>query len=340
MNSYVMAADVEAKMALHVLPAAITEHLPISCIIPTRNRPDPLRRALVSLAAQDVLPTELIFIDASGDDASHKVANDFAPAFAARGCQIRWEAAVIAGAAPQRNQGVRLTTQPVIAFFDDDIVLEKNCLASLYKALMSDSRVGGVNAMITNQRYHPPGRVSRLMFGLMRGRAQTSYAGCLLGPAVNLLPEDREDLPEIVPVEWLNTTCTLYRREALPCPPFPDVFGGYSMMEDVALSARVARNWKLANVRTASIFHDSQPGDHKSSPLVLAQMELVNRHYVMTDVLGHRQVRDYLRLALWEVFQLLVCALQKRLGREFWFTLRGKWLGLRTIVANGVSRSA
>jgi GT2 family glycosyltransferase len=308
---------------------------PISCVIPTRDRPEALRRTLGSLAAQDELPAELILIDASRDDASRKVVDDFAAAFASRGCAIRWQSAMITGAAPQRNQGVRLATEPVIAFFDDDIFLEKDCLPSLHKALMSDVRMGGVNAMITNQRYFPPGFVSRFMFRLMRGRAETSYAGNLLGPAINILPEDREDLPQIVPVEWLNTTCTLYRREALPDPPFPDFFSGYSMMEDVALSIRVAVNWKLANARTARIFHDSQPGAHKDNVAVLSKMELVNRHYVMTNILGCRRVRDYARLALWEAFQLLVCGLQKRLSSEFWATLRGKWLALQVIVGSG-----
>ena len=310
----------------------MTEYLRISCVIPTRHRPEPLRRVLASLAVQCALPTELILIDASQDDASHKVANDFAVPFAARGCTIRWEAAVVVGAAPQRNQGVKLATQPSIAFFDDDIIFENDCLTHLHKALLSDPCRGGVNAMITNQRYFPPGRVSRLVFRLMRGRAEPSYAGCLLGPAVNILPEDRDDLPEIVPVEWLNTTCTLYRSEALPDPPFPDFFSGYSMMEDVALSVRVARDWKLANVRTARIFHDSQPGAHKDNVAAVSKMELVNRHYVMTHLLDQRRVRDYARLALWESFQLLVCAFRKRLGPEFWSTLNGKWNGLRVIV--------
>ena len=316
------------------------EYLPISCVVATRHRPEPLRRALESLAADDALPAELIFVDASRDDATRKMANDLRLMLAFRGCTICWVPAVIAGAAPQRNQGVTLATQPVIAFFDDDIVFEKNCLPMLYEALRADECMGGVNAMITNQRYLPPGLVSRSMFRIMRGRTQASYAGCLLGPAVNILPEDREDLPTVVPVEWLNLGCTLYRREALPFPPFPDFFNGYSMMEDVALSVRVSRSWKLGNVRTARILHDSQPGDHKRSVLALAQMELVNRHYVMTEVLGRRRIGDYTRLALWEVFQLLVCAVQQRLGREFWSTLKGKWLGLRAIFRRTAMRHA
>src|SRR5204863_9646194 len=130
---------------------------------------------------------------------------------------------------------------------------------------------GGVSALIVNQKYHPPGAISRAVFTLMHGRSERTFAGRVIGPGINLLPEDREDLPEIVPVEWLNTTCTIYRRVALPSPPFDSVFTGYSMMEDLTLSLRVGQKWKLANARTARIFHDSQPGPHKSCATELAR---------------------------------------------------------------------
>lgn len=113
------------------------------------------------------------------------------------------------------------------------------------------------------------------------------------------------NLPAVVPVEWLNTTCTLYRREALPAPVFPPHFTGYSMCEDLTLSLTVGKKWKLANARTARIFHDSQPGEHKRSFIRLAAMELVNRHYVMSQVLGRRRVFDYARLVAWEAFQVV-----------------------------------
>ena len=90
---------------------------------------------------------------------------------------------------------VRECRHSVIGFFDDDILFEPDCIARLWRALQSDAGLGGVNAMITNQRYQSPGRVSRMMFRWMAGRREASYAGRVLGPAVNLLPEDRDDLP-------------------------------------------------------------------------------------------------------------------------------------------------
>jgi hypothetical protein len=104
-------------------------------------------------------------------------------------------------------------------------------------------------------------------------------------------------------------------------------------MEDVTLSLMVGRRWKLANARTARIYHDSQPGSHKVDPKVIAEMQLVNRHYVMTKVLGRSRFTDYLKLLLFELFSL-VSTLQVPAGRmAFVPTLRGKARACRLLLA-------
>jgi GT2 family glycosyltransferase len=261
-----------------------------------------LQRTIESLAAQGVQPLEIIVVDASDNPKTQQICEEGVLGLSS---QMRWIKSLECGAATQRKQGVAVATQSLIWFLDDDILFEPDCVRRLWSAIESDQQLGGVNAMIVNQRYQMPGAISRFMFTLMHGRAEKTFAGKVIGPAINLLPEDRDDLPDVVPVEWLNTTCTMYRREALPSPPFDSFFHGYSLMEDLALSIRVAeRGWKLANVRTARIFHDSQRGEHKSDVAARAQMELINRHYVMTKVLRKRGSLDYLRLAAWELFQL------------------------------------
>lgn len=306
----------------------MSEALSASAVIPTRLRAAVLAKTLDSLLLQDRLPAELVVVDASPDAATRDVVEAFERKTTGQ-VAVRCLQAAMAGAAVQRNQGVAAATQPVIWFFDDDILFEPQCVARLWSALHSAPDIGGVNAMIINQRYQPPGRVSRCMFRLMADESCGTYAGRVLGPAVNLLPEDREDLPEVVPVEWLNTTCTMYRREALPQPPFPAHFTGYSLMEDVTLSLTVGRRWRLVNARTARIFHDSQPGSHKADPAALAEMELVNRHYVMTQVLGRRGWTDHLRLVTWELFQMIAALASKPAPRLLLGDWRGKWRAVR-----------
>jgi glycosyltransferase involved in cell wall biosynthesis len=280
-------------------PLVVT--LPISAVVPTRHRTISFRATLASIAGQSTQPYEVIVVDASDDTSTERLCKEGIPGLLS---QIRWFRAKRKGAAAQRNEGIQCATQQFIAFFDDDILFEPECIDRLWSALVSDPKMGGVNATITNQMYSPPGRVTRVLLPVLAGRRLPSYAGRVLGPGINQLPADDPTFPEVVPVDWLNTTCTLYRRIALPDPPFPDHFTGYSMCEDLTLSLTVGRNWKLANARTARIFHDSQPGDHKRSHARLAAMELVNRHFVMTRVLRRQGVGDYLRFALWEAFQV------------------------------------
>jgi GT2 family glycosyltransferase len=227
---------------------------------------------------------------------------------------------------------VEQATQPFIWFFDDDIVFEENCVEQLWDAMSSDTRLGGVNAMIVNQQYATPGPASRCMFQLLSREKRQSYAGRIIGPAVNLLPEDRDDLPAIVPVDWLNTTCTIYRREALPDPVFDPFFEGYSLMEDVALSLRVAqRGWQLANARCARIRHNSEMGEHKANPVALSAMELRNRFYIMTNILGKKTFPDYVRLALWELFTLSSVIAKGDLKRSA-AEINGKLRALRDLI--------
>ena len=245
---------------------------------------------------------------------------------------VIWQKALTLGAAAQRNQGVASSTQRFIWFFDDDILFEPLCVERLWHAIEGDPRLGGVNAMITNQRYQAPGCLSRCIFTTLHGSDESTFAGRVIGPAINFLPEDRGDLPDVVLTEWLNTTCTIYRREALPSPAFDSVFTGYSLMEDLTLSLRVAKTWQLANARTARIFHDSQPAAHKADTRKLAEMGLVNRYYVMTKILERRGLSNHIQLFLWEICQIISIVLTKNTRPLFLEFCLGKWRGVLALL--------
>lgn len=310
--------------------------LPVSVVIATRNRTASLLRTLNSFFSQSAVPREFVIVDASENNLTveglQRISGCVVPPTV-----IRREHASVSGAAAQRNEGVSSAAEKYLLFCDDDVDLEPDCISRLWSAITSAQDFGGVSAMVTNQRYSSPGKVTRLVFRLLHGRTEETFAGKVLGPAVNLLPEDRDDLPEIVPTEWLNTTCTMYRRDALPTPVFDPYFTGYSLMEDLALSLRVAqRGWKLANARTARIFHDSQPGEQKSDPVARAEMELINRLYVMKNVLGRHSLEDYLKLILWECWGI-VSSLGSQPIHHATASLQGKAKALAKVLRAGVS---
>jgi len=302
-----------------------------SAILPTYNRPVALRKMLDSLADQSAQPIEMIVVDASTDNATELLCKSQIPNLITK---IVYYRAIDVGAARQRNQAIAYASQPTILLLDDDITFEPDCLMRLWAALQSDPALGGVNAMIINQQYSAPGPVSHFLFRFLHGREEDSYAGLCIGPGLNLLPEDRPDLPETVSVEWLNAGCTLYRRTILPQPPFPSHFHGASILEDLALSLVVGKHWKLANARTARIYHDSQSGDHKRNIAELSRMELVNRHYVMKHILQRHKINDYWKLCVWELFVLITSARSLHSGLHLPAIIRGKWRGIREILSS------
>jgi glycosyltransferase involved in cell wall biosynthesis len=302
---------------------------PISAIIPTAYRPGVLRCTLLSLSEQNVQPDEIIIIDASDNDETMLVCNE---SFKSLRSKIIYRRAIQKGAATQRNEGMAIAANDFIFFCDDDILFEPFCMERLWAAINSDTTIGGVNAMITNQRYLKPGKITNALYRFMNGKKLDTYAGKCLGPAWNLLPEDDDTLPDYYKVDWLNLGSTIYRKEALPNPVFPVHFKGYSMMEDLTLSSIVGRNWQLYNVRTARIFHDSQPGSHKSNIFELSKMESVNRYYIMTFILGRNTFKDHIKMLVFETFSISARLTSLKGFKQLPSILSGKMAALITIL--------
>lgn len=312
----------------------MSHQLSVSVIMATRSRPLFVERTLKSIFDQSHIPAQVIVVDGSSDRQTEDVVirlNKFLPVW------VEWEKAEHLGAAVQRVQGLKLAKHAIIWFVDDDIVLDPECTIRLWSCFSMKSNVGAVSAMLTNQCYTKPGLFTMALLLIMHGKWEKSYAGKLIGPAWNLLPEDDVKLPDYVACDWLNTTCTMYFQEALPQPVFDSFFKDYSMMEDVALSATIAKKYDLFNARTARVFHDSQPGIHKDNIFRLSRMALVNRYWVMTRVL-HRQGPGYIcKLALFETVGLLTTLRSLKGWRSFPAALVGKINGWVIIACCGKS---
>lgn len=278
------------------------QDLPVSAIIATKDRCQALREMFESLNEQSVWPAELILCDGSGNTETQVMCQQLEKQMKTK---LIYHKASRLGAAKQRAEILPLAKHPYILFMDDDIEFDVDCLLKMWLAIQSNDCIGGVNAMVKNCQYTKPGKISEWLFAFLNSEKKSNYAGLCLGPAVNLLPADFDTLPEIVPVEWLNTTCVLYRREALPEPLFSDFFEGYSFAEDLSLSLHVGKKWQLVNARTARILHKNLPGEHKKSAVLMGRMELVNRHYVMTTILNRRSISDYFKLFLFEFYNLM-----------------------------------
>lgn len=270
--------------------------LPISAIIPTLDRRERLLRTVASVLAQDPRPAEIIIVDASSAPAT-------AADFATGSTVIRCHPAATRGAAAQRNQGVAHATQPFVLFLDNDVDLEPGCLAALWAVLQTSPRLGAAGVVLSNQHYHPPGRVLRFIYRLLGCPGQGPLAAKICGPALNFLPAP--DSPTGA-AEWLNLCCTLCRVEALPQPPLLPFFTGYSLLEDAALTAHMHRRWELAALPAARVYHDYRAAAYKDRIFARERMEVTNRWFVMTRILQRRHFGWTLRFACYQLLMLLL----------------------------------
>lgn len=276
----------------------VVQKLSCSVVIATRNRPGPLEECLLSLATQTVAPSLVIIVDSSNGKDTQRVVTKISQASTT--CYSYVSTSVVS-AARQRNLGAEQVSTDLVLFLDDDVVLEADFVEEIVRAFADDTekRVGGVGGTMANMVYKEPSGINRLLLGVCLGRLRGTYAGQVVGPAVNFIPADPPKT--IQQVDWLPSTACAYRTTVFRSKRFGDSFEGYSFAEDLHLSTRVAKTHILLNTTFARLIHkDLGATTHRNWSAVSESM-VVNRHMIMTTVLGKTRVLDYARLIFYEI---------------------------------------
>lgn len=253
----------------------------LSVVIATVDRAKHLEEAFNTFLPQTRPFDEIIIADSSSNSETEKLVGDWADRL-----PLIYLKCNIPGAAIQRDIGVKASTGDIVFFLDDDILLENKYVEEIARIFEQDvdGKTGGVSGTIINQTYGTPSQLTRLYLCMMAGKCRESYAGMIIGPAINLLPEDTG--PDQKPVEWIPSGVCAYRKIAIEeVSGFGDFFKGYSMCEDVYLSARVAKNWRLLNTRKARLFHKDLGGQTHRNWHDIGRMSVINRWMVVREVL-------------------------------------------------------
>lgn len=120
----------------------MSSHNPlVSIVIITRHRPHLIGDCVRHVLAQDYTPFEIIVVDASDDDATARaLPND------PRVCYLHLENA--AHQIPRsRNEGIRCSRGEIIAFIDDDSLVQPGWLRQLV-ADYTSPQIGGVGGLV------------------------------------------------------------------------------------------------------------------------------------------------------------------------------------------------
>jgi GT2 family glycosyltransferase len=184
-------------------------------VVITRNRPDILRQCLERLADQSIRPFETVVVDSSDDDRTKRVCSKFTGV-----TYVRFERGK--NRMPTaRNLGILHSRAGVVAYLDDDCLVDEDWVEQLGQTYASHPSAAGVGGRITDARWKydptaPVGRVDEL------GRVTSNFFGDPGGaPAVDILPGGNMSFRR----EWLERvggfdpgyTCTNHREDPDLC---------------------------------------------------------------------------------------------------------------------------
>src|SRR3989338_2978057 len=130
----------------------------LAVIIPTKDRRDDMIRLLKSIAAQDVIPAQVIIVDGGVDPVKRE---DWERC----GLEVDYVRKIPPSLTAQRNAGVAVLRPEItlVSFLDDDIELEKDALGNMMKFWDSAGRdTGGASFNITTDSYKRPVPVEKI----------------------------------------------------------------------------------------------------------------------------------------------------------------------------------
>ena len=227
-----------------------------SIIIPTKDRPEELRRFLRSLETQEVIPDQIIVVDGS-DHPIRGIVEEF------EGLPIDYIPIRPPGLVKQRHAGVNALKAdiPVFGFFDDDIVLEPGAFGAMHEFWEKHfADYGGFGMNIINageciqQGYDWFTHLFMIRDSRQPGSVLKSCRSTPYCPA----NKDRQ-------TQWLCGGATFWKREIFKEINFDPWFKGWGMSDDLEFSTRVTRKYKLAVVADAKVRHletPTQSGKH------------------------------------------------------------------------------
>jgi len=290
----------------------------LAVIIPTKDRHEELRRLLKDISTQEIHPEQIVIVD-GGATSAKEIFAEFP------NLKVDYVRKIPASLTAQRNEGIRSLREEIslVAFFDDDVVLEDNSLCNMMKFWEGASpETGGAAFNLTNEAYKKPTFFEKIFFvnantpnRILRSGFQ-SKVSCL---------------EETLPVQWLPGCAMVWRKSVFNEFLFDEWFSGYARYEEVDFSYRAGKKYKLYVAAEARIKHLSG-AENENFSFSLGKMEIVNRFYFV------KKNRDLsLVLCSWALFGFFLNNVFKGifwLKRRYLLRAAGNTMGFLQILFN------
>ena len=248
----------------------------ISVIIPTLNRPEDLRRALISLALQTDPAEEILVIDQSADDKTKNVVAEMKEKYPSVLDGLSYCYFKERSSAKARNHGIRIARGDILSFLDDDIELFPNYFEKVRNYFVKETSLGGLSGD-TLVKEKCAGIKWELRKLLLRFFLLSFWDGKMT-PSGFGYPIYEREIDQEIEVELLPG-CNMNVRKNLIDGGFDDRFVGYSFREDVDFCYRISRKAKLQMVPDAKLWHHFSSGNRLDAKS-LKKMQRKNYDFV------------------------------------------------------------
>jgi GT2 family glycosyltransferase len=122
----------------------------VSLIVPTNRRPERVQTCLESLRRLRYPHFEIVIVDNAPEDPRTRA---LVEACSHEDERVRYVAESLPGSSVARNRGVREACGDVLAFTDDDVVVDVEWLGWLVEPFLRDARVGVVTGLVLPARF-------------------------------------------------------------------------------------------------------------------------------------------------------------------------------------------
>ncbi len=293
----------------------------ISIVTPTFRRPDEVALLLENLGKQTCRNFELILVDGAAEDE-----RDTERVVLPRLDGLSYPCKYIrhgGGTAIQRNKGIELARGQFITFIDDDIHPEPQFLQAMLDAFATDKarKVGGIVGYRTNEHFKLDNR-QRWRWYKRLGLLTTYEPGRYdfeTGYPINA--NMQPPFSGVRKVDFMTTSCAMWRREVVDVIRFDPFFRDYGMLEDAHFSLRAGKRWDLWQCGDARCVHaHSQRG--RPDRRKIGYKCVVNYYYVFRaarapEPLSMRHKFRFFRYQCFELFRISMSGLRRLRSGDF-----------------------
>lgn len=204
----------------------------MAVLVPTKDRPERVRRLLETLSAQTEKPGQVIIVD--GGKSVEAVVRSFEDRL-----HVEWHLCHPPGQIRQRRHGLGKLAPFVrlVSLFDDDMVLEPDAVEQMVDLWNNcEPETAGIGYNLLNTTPHAYRRHYALFFMSAQEQGRVLPSG-FVTPLGNVDKDQR--------VQWLGGGYTAWRRDVLDENPQEEINTKWAVGEDVRFSYPLGKRYPL-----------------------------------------------------------------------------------------------